>query len=148
MATKVGHTALQQVGEDGARQRGALLRVGARAQFVQDAPASRCPLCFEDADDVGDVTAEGAQRLLDGLLVADVGIDRRESSDSSEPLWAGMCSPHCAITASSPTVLSETVLPPVFGPVMTSAKVPGLGSMSMGTTVADRAADAAPRTGE
>ena len=30
---------------------------------------------LEDADDVGDVPRKGAERLLDGLLVADVGVD-------------------------------------------------------------------------
>ena len=33
--------------------------------------------------------------------------------------FAGMCRPHCAIIESNPTVLRATVLPPVFGPVMT-----------------------------
>ena len=39
------------------------------------------------------------------------------------------------LSTSSPTVFSETVLPPVFGPVITMARVPGLGSTSIGTTV-------------
>src|SRR5512133_227110 len=33
---------------------------------------------LQDTDDVGDVSAERAERLLNGLLVADVGIDRME----------------------------------------------------------------------
>ena len=34
---------------------------------------------LEDADDIRDVTAERAERLLDGLLIADIGIDRVEA---------------------------------------------------------------------
>ena len=34
---------------------------------------------FENANDVRDVTAEGAERLFDGLLIADIGIDRVEA---------------------------------------------------------------------
>ena len=41
---------------------------------------------------------------------------------SSEPSSAGMCRPACAIRQSRPTVLSATVLPPVFGPVMTTMR--------------------------
>ena len=33
---------------------------------------------FEDANDIRDVTAECAERLLDGLFIADIGIDRVE----------------------------------------------------------------------
>ena len=48
---------------------------------------------------------------------------------------AGTCRPQAAIRCSSPTVLSDTVLPPVFGPVITIACDPPAGiSMSMGTT--------------
>ena len=42
------------------------------------------------------------------------------NTGSREPGAAGMCRPACAISASSPSVFSATVLPPVFGPVMTS----------------------------
>ena len=31
---------------------------------------------FEDADDVGDVSAESGKRLLDGLFITDVSINR------------------------------------------------------------------------
>ena len=37
------------------------------------------------------------------------------------PAAAGMCRPAWCISASSPSVRSVTVLPPVFGPVTTSA---------------------------
>ena len=37
-----------------------------------------------------------------------------------------MSSPDCAIIGSSPAVFSATVLPPVFGPVMTSARAGGI----------------------
>ena len=50
-----------------------------------------------------------------------------------EPSAAGMCRPACAISASSPAVLSATVLPPVLGPVMTSTDVGGTSRRSTGT---------------
>ncbi len=56
----------------------AFLRVGARAQFVEDDQRAVIGL-FQDAHDVGQVAAEGAERLLDGLLVADVGPDGFEA---------------------------------------------------------------------
>jgi hypothetical protein len=34
-------------------------------------------------------------------------------------LLGGICRPACAISASRPAVFNATVLPPVFGPVMT-----------------------------
>ncbi len=45
-----------------------------------------------------------------------------------EPSAAGISSPACAISDSSPAVLSATVLPPVFGPVMTSTLTGGISS--------------------
>ena len=44
-----------------------------------------------------------------------------------------MCSPACASSGSSPAVFSATVLPPVFGPVMTSTWTGGISRMSTGT---------------
>ena len=41
------------------------------------------------------------------------------------PGSTGIRSPACAITASRPIALSATVLPPVFGPEITSARVGG-----------------------
>ena len=52
------------------------------------------------------------------------------------PSPAGMCMPDWAIRHSRPVVLSVTVLPPVFGPVMTSRLKPKPRRTSMGTTVA------------
>ena len=41
---------------------------------------------------------------------------------SRDPGAAGTCRPDWCISASRPSVRSATVLPPVFGPVMTSAR--------------------------
>ena len=43
------------------------------------------------------------------------------STGSTEPASAGTWSPAWCMSASRPSVRSATVLPPVFGPVMTSA---------------------------
>ena len=45
---------------------------------------------------------------------------RRKPPGTLLPSAAGMCIPDWAIKQSKPVVLSDTVLPPVFGPVMTS----------------------------
>ena len=46
---------------------------------------------------------------------------------------AGRCRPACAISANSPAVLSATVLPPVFGPVISRTRFGGSSSTSTGT---------------
>ena len=51
--------------------------------------------------DVGDVPRERAQVRGDRLLVADVGEHRLEHRHAPSPASAGMCSPLCAISASS-----------------------------------------------
>ena len=51
-----------------------------------------------------------------------------------EPGAAGMCRPDWCISASRPSVRSATVLPPVLGPVMTSARKSVPSRMSIGTT--------------
>ena len=66
------------------------------------------------------------------------------NTGSRDPCSAGTCSPACAISASRPAVLSATVLPPVFGPVMTSTVVPGISLMSTGTGPFSGAFDAPP----
>ena len=43
------------------------------------------------------------------------------NTGSREPASAGTCSPAWCMSASRPSVRSVTVLPPVFGPVTTSA---------------------------
>ena len=56
-----------------------------------------------------------------------------------EPSATGMCSPAWAIKASSPAVLIATVLPPVFGPVITRTDVGGISLTSTGTGPSSRA---------
>ena len=48
------------------------------------------------------------------------------NTGTREPSAAGMRSPAWAISASSPAVLSATVLPPVFGPVTSSTVAGGI----------------------
>ena len=67
-----GHLHRKQMFENGHGQRRALGGVGARAQFVkQRQRLGRHRL--QNGDDVGHVRGKGGERLLDGLLVADVG---------------------------------------------------------------------------
>ena len=75
----------------------------------------------DEADDVAEVAREGGQRLGDALLVADVG-HHPAKTGSRAPSAAGTRSPAWCMSASRPSVLSETVLPPVFGPVMIRAR--------------------------
>ena len=66
--------ALHQVAQDGARQGGAFLRVGAGAQFIQHHQCAAVGHA-QDAHDVGDVPGKGGKGLFDGLFVADIGED-------------------------------------------------------------------------
>ena len=85
-----------------------------------------------DEVDVGDVGGERREILLDRLVVADVREHGIEHGNSARSAGTGM--PDCAIRASRPTVFRVTVLPPVFGPVMTSSRRSPSSSMLMGTT--------------
>ena len=69
-----GHTALDQVREQRPGQCSALDRVGARSQLVQEHQRAIVdPL--QNVDDVAHMRRKGRERLLDALLVADVGAD-------------------------------------------------------------------------
>ena len=63
-----------EVAQDGLGQGRPLLRVGAGTQFVDEYQGTGGYL-VEDSPQVLDVGAEGGQRLLDALLVANVGVD-------------------------------------------------------------------------
>ena len=76
---------------------------------------------------------EGAQAFLDRLVVADVGqhlLEERELGFRSRAREA----PACAISASSPTVFRATVLPPVFGPLMSRVRHSSSSASETGTT--------------
>jgi len=62
---------------------------------------------------------------------------------SSERIEPGMSRPLCAITASSPTVLSVTGLTARIGAGDDHRNVPGSGSMLVGTTVSGSSSGAA-----
>ena len=102
-----------------------------RSRRAAPAPG-RCRLAIHRRD-VRDVPRERAEARRNRLLVADVGEHRSEDRQRRSRVARGTCSPACAISASSPAVLSATVLPPVFGPVMSSAVVGGSIMMSTGT---------------
>ena len=108
--------AVEQVLEEGAREGGAFGRVGAGGELVEEDERRRAG-ALEQLDDVAHVAAERRERLLDALLVADVGEDLFEDGQAAAGP-AGTGSPACAIRQSRPTVLSATVLPPVLGPVI------------------------------
>ena len=61
---------------------------------------------------------EGTEALLNALLIADVRIDIVKNGAARNRSDAGICRPACPIRVKRPTVFRETVLPPVFGPVM------------------------------
>ena len=73
----------------------------------------------EDLRDPADVRREGRERLLEALLVADVGehvVEDRQLRPLVRPGCAARTGPS---SPAGPTVLRATVLPPVFGPVTT-----------------------------
>ncbi|OPZ64523.1 MAG: hypothetical protein BWY85_01118 [Firmicutes bacterium ADurb.Bin506] len=63
---------------------------------------------------------ENVDRLCSMLCSSPMSANTLPNTAISVPGSAGTCSPAWAISVSRPTVLSVTVLPPVFGPVMTS----------------------------
>jgi len=77
----VGNPAFQQVGEHRPRQRGAFLRVGARAELVQQHQRAVIR-ALEDAHKLADVPGERGKRLLDGLFIADVGENVAEQAQA------------------------------------------------------------------
>ena len=119
--------------EDRPAQRGAFGGVGAGPHLVEQDQRALGRLA-QDLADPPDVRREGRERLLQALLVADVGQHVVEDREVGA-LGAGMCSPDWAMTASRPTVLKATVLPPVFGPVTTSIWNRSPRCTSIGTTV-------------
>src|SRR5688500_4611045 len=84
-----GASGFQQEAEEGACQRCTLLRIGACAELVEDDERAVISL-FENADDVSDVTTECAERLFDGLLIANIGIDRMEAEQLRTTLHRDM----------------------------------------------------------
>ena len=57
----------------------------------------------------------------------------QRKTGTCEPSAAGISSPAWAISDRSPAVFSATVLPPVFGPVITSTCTGGMTRTSTGT---------------
>ena len=112
-----------------------------RARRAAPAPAARSAAIHRR--DVGDVPRERAQVGGDRLLVADVGEDRPEDGQRRARFGRDVQAA-CAISASSADVFSATVLPPVFGPVMTSTRVGGISVMSTATGSRSRATRVPP----
>ena len=99
-------------------KRAAFFRIGGAAQLVdqhQRIAASPLPASIADRQDV---RGERAEAFLQRLMVADVGqhlVEQRKLG-----FRAGTGNPAWVINASSPTVLSATVLPPVLGPLISN----------------------------
>ncbi len=98
-------------------QRRAFFGIGRRPEFVEQHQRLRRGGARDEID-VGDMRRKRGEILLDGLVVADVGEHRVEYRQLGAVGRNRI--PDCAISASSPTVFSATVFPPVFGPVMIS----------------------------
>ena len=73
--------------------------------------------------------AEKVLRLAEIDCSSPMSANTLLNTGTCEPSAAGISSPACAISDSSPAVLSATVLPPVFGPVITSTRG-GIGGIS------------------
>ena len=65
---------------------------------------------------------EKVERLCSMLCSSPMSARTCSNTDSFEPSSAGIAMPACAISVSRPVVFSETVLPPVFGPVISRTK--------------------------
>ena len=78
---------------------------------------------------------EKVLRLCSMLCSSPMSAKTSLKTTAREPWSAGRCSPACAMSVSRPTVLRATVLPPVFGPVMTSMRKRSPSSTVIGTTL-------------
>ena len=89
--------------------------IGARAQLVeQDQRALRAP--GRGSAEIRRTCDEKVESDCSRLCSSPMSASTSSKTGSCDPSPAGMCRPAWAMTASSPTVLSATVLPPVFGP--------------------------------
>ena len=109
-----------EVVEERLGERRALGRVGAGAELVEQDERAR-PRRLDDPDDRAQMARERREALGDRLLVADVGEDVAEDRQPASRPRPGRGARPGASGASRPSVRSVTVLPPVFGPVTTSA---------------------------
>ena len=107
------------------RERAAFVRVGAAAGFVEQHQRRRRPAPCPSRR-----RWRCAPRRCSGFRRSTARRRCRRTRcgrpGSAMPSAAGISSPACAIIGSSPAVFSATVLPPVFGPVMTSTRVGGI----------------------
>ena len=90
------------------------------------------------------MAGEGREAHLDRLLVADVG-EHRGRRRAAPPRPPAAAARPGGARAASPSVFSATVLPPVFGPLMTSARRPAEVEVDRHRGRRDRAAGAARR---
>ena len=117
--------------DDRDAERAAFDRIRARAHFVEQHQRRQRKVAIH-RDDVRDVRGEGAQACRDRLLVADVGEERLEHRQPRPGVRRGCAVPPAPSTRAVRPSSSATVLPPVFGPVMTSTRVGGIRRMSSG----------------
>ena len=117
----------------GRRQRGAFGRIGAAADLVQQ-HQRRVVGVVQDPPQHAHVRAEG--REARGDATAGRRCRRRSGGRPAAgcPRPTGGTMPLCASAAARPTALSSTVLPPVFGPLMSRVRSSGVSSRSNGTT--------------
>ena len=113
-----------EVIDDGGAERAAFDRIGAGADFVQQHERRQRQVRGPSTTTFV-MCAENVLRLAEIDCSSPMSAKSDLKTGSFDPGAAGTCSPACAIAAKSPAVFSATVLPPVFGPVMTSTRVGG-----------------------
>ena len=82
------------------------------------------------------ICAEKVDKLCSMLCSSPMSANTEEKMLTALRSSQGICRPHCVIRQRRPSVFKLTVLPPVFGPVMTSVSKLRPSSMSMGTAFA------------
>ena len=112
---------VEQVLQQGTGERGAFCGVACRRRAHREGRGARAG-ALQQGDDVAQVAAERRERLLDALLVADVGqhlFEDGQMAAGSRREPAGRTAP--SGRAGRPSS-SATVLPPVFGPVISRTR--------------------------
>ena len=88
---------------------------------------------------------EKVDRLCSMLCSSPISANTCSNTAISVPRSAGTCRPACAISVNSPTVFRVTVLPPVFGPVITRVVNSSPSQMLDGTTFSGSISGCRPR---
>ena len=134
----------EQLVEDRHRERTTLLRIGAGPELIEQHERAIVGV-IENSGDIAHVSRRRSRGSARYSARPRCRRTHRRSTGSSLPGSAGISRPNWFMSASRPTVFSETVLPPVLGPVTMSTRLPLGISTLIGTALSPSSGWRAPR---